>query len=238
MGVVWRRMASVVPPFCHPGTGSLRSPGIVFLPGPWRQTEPNHDLFFMNGTTEFRESLPRYLMQDRGLEFVLQLTQELSRIRGVRLLLAVPALEEGPGRRWIDTELARRGLDDATDVIGVVNDLGEQFSRVRFFLLPHRFKDTFWYPHSVLEAMNLGAVPVLTDDPTGRLLIDHGKTGFLVDPHNTTELVEWLGATLDKPEVLAGMRSAAHHRVRERFGIASQRAEVASFFRSLPSVAR
>lgn len=229
----WQRWITLIPPLPIAGLEHIESPGIVFVPGERIDSTKDIDFLFMNGSTHFGPDLPHYLLCDRGLGTVLETLGLLNKKHPVRLLLAVPALEQDEGKNWIEEELSKRGLHHLVEIGGVIDNLAAVLSRTRFFLLPHSFADTFWYPHSVLEAMYLGAVPLLTENAVGRFLIEDGKSGLLVHPQKSEELARKLGHLLAVPQCYEKMRQAAHQEVLDRFGLQARQEEIGQVFSRL-----
>ena len=174
----WLRGHSVWAPIAVPAAGAP-SPGVVLATAPKRSVGRDIGLLFLNGTRVFSRSVPDYLLNDRGLAIGLEALQQAS--AATRLTVAVPALIQGEGRQWWAAEVARRGLAQRTTTLGAVTEVGELFARTQAYLLPHRIADTFWYPHSVVEAMYYGATPVMYDSGVARILTGGGQGGLLLD---------------------------------------------------------
>jgi glycosyltransferase involved in cell wall biosynthesis len=75
------------------------------------------------------------------------------------------------------------------------------------------------FPLVVLEAMRAG-LPVVAYDIGGvREQVQHGDTGFLVEPGDAIALAERLRELATNPELAKRMGEAAHRRFEERFKI-------------------
>jgi hypothetical protein len=193
----WLRGYVVWAPMAAPTVGAP-SPGVVLAAGRRRAVGRDIALLFMNGTRVFDRGVPDYLLADRGLAVGIEALLQTNTDCG--LTIAVPALVDGEGRQWLAAEVARHGVAHRVTVLGAVDDVAGLLARTQVYLLPHRIGDTFWYPHSVVEAMYHGAIPVMYDSGMARMLTADGQVGLLLDAasdrrSNGALIAELLAAT-------------------------------------------
>lgn len=125
---------------------------------------------------------PRLLFANRGLEAiydplrVLRLFECLSHDwPDARLVIA----NEGSMRGLLERQLVQRGLADRVQFIGKVDAESQAlwYQRARWYVsLPRSDSVSV----SVLEAMAHGCIPILSDLPANREVVDHGENGWIV----------------------------------------------------------
>lgn len=94
----------------------------------------------------------------------------------------------------------RLGVGQRVRFTGSVSDaqLLRHLSRAQFFL---QASDYEAFGISVLEAMSSGVVPVVNNIPAFRELVDHNRTGFLVDFSEPESVAHLLHEILDMPSL-------------------------------------
>ena len=108
------------------------------------------------------------------------------------------------------------GLRSSVHFLGnlSVNDVQRELSKANCFALPS-FQETA--PLSIAEAMAVG-VPVVAGTVGGIPdMVDHGGTGFLVDPHDPREIGEALIRIVSDDRLARALGSRAKEAVRRRF---------------------
>jgi glycosyltransferase involved in cell wall biosynthesis len=106
-----------------------------------------------------------------------------------------------------------KGLGGNVRMTGLVDDarLAEEF-RAHHVLAVPSFHEGFGIVY--LEAMGFGVVPIGSSSGGAGEVIQHGQSGFLVDPGNTKALTDILVMLMERPGLLPSMAKAA----RKRFG--------------------
>lgn len=98
----------------------------------------------------------------------------------------------------------------------------EQLQRAQVFALPMRTRlgglDAEGLGLAALEAAACGLPVVVGNSGGAPETVDHGRTGFVVDPDDELELASRLTALLSDPEGARRMGLAGRRRVVERFG--------------------
>lgn len=117
----------------------------------------------------------------------------------------------------LTTEAAMRGIVDRLDVRGYREDVGTElaeFDVFAYLLAPFHYGTT---ENALLEAMAMGVVPVVLDNPAERHLVWDGKTGVVVrNPSQFANVLEWLAA---HPGERARLSRNASRMVRRRFAV-------------------
>ncbi len=110
-----------------------------------------------------------------------------------------------------------RGIADRLDMRGYTTDVAAelaQFNVFAYLLNPLHYGTT---ENALLEAMAMGVVPIVLDNPAERYLVQHGETGLVVDsPITFTHALAYLAAY---PEERLRLSTNASREVRERFSI-------------------
>lgn len=154
------------------------------------------------GTLNFAKLNPRLL------DFVAAV-----RLPGFRLALI--------GDPTTGTELVAKavsdGIGDRLELRGYRADVASELSHLdvlAYLLNPLHYGTT---ENALLEAMAMGVVPVVLDNPAERYLVTHLETGVVVDgPVAFSEALDWLAA---HPDERARLSANAAHTVRTRFAV-------------------
>lgn len=130
---------------------------------------------------------------------------------------------DGADRAEIEQRIGQLGLADRTVWTGWLDPPTEAYAAMNVLAMPSRF-ETFGMV--VIEAMAAGT-PVVgrrrSTDPrrpvlvANEELIDHDRTGALVDAHDPTDMARTLGELAASPQRAAAMGQLAQQRA-ERFG--------------------
>lgn len=120
------------------------------------------------------------------------------------------------GSRLFD-DASRRGLLQRLEYRGFKENIGAEL--LGFDVLAHLLNPlhTATTENALLEAMAMGVVPIVLDNPAERHLVQHGETGIVV--RNPGEFAQALDFLRDHPEELRRLSQAASHTVRERFSL-------------------
>jgi L-malate glycosyltransferase len=99
---------------------------------------------------------------------------------------------DGPRRAGLEALVRSRRLEGRVRFLGYREDVGRLLSQADIFALPSRSEA---FPNGAIEAMASG-LPVVASAVGGLLdLIDHGRTGLLIEPDNADALagaLRWL----------------------------------------------
>lgn len=110
-----------------------------------------------------------------------------------------------------------RGIAERLDIRGYMTDVVAELTQFNVFvylLNPLHYGTT---ENALLEAMAMGVVPIVLDNPAERYLVRHGETGLVVD--SPTTFARALAYLVAYPEERLRLSSNASREVRERFSI-------------------
>ncbi len=134
----------------------------------------------------------------------------LSAVKGIRYLIeAARILDNCPGVVIGGTgpeekKLKRLAAGANVTFAGRVGDVQEFFMQGRIFVLPSLSEGL---PQVILEAMSCGLPVIATRVGGVPDVVEHGKTGFLVDPGDPRQLAEYAGILLGDEALRREMRS-------------------------------
>jgi len=132
---------------------------------------------------------------DRILRVVRQV-----RSQGIDCTLTIAG--EGPERASLERMVRDLGLGGHVQLIGATSDVPELLRESR--LLVHA-SETEGCPNAVMEAMACGRAVLATDSGDVPLLVDDGKTGFVVSRGNEKALAERLVELVTNPDLCMAM---------------------------------
>jgi phosphatidylinositol alpha-1,6-mannosyltransferase len=118
---------------------------------------------------------------------------------------------DGDDRARLETRVKELGIEPSVSFIGRIGDnaLAGLYARCRFFVMPSRDEG---FGLVFLEAMR-AAKPCIGGAGAASEIIQHGITGFIVDPAKNAELLDAMLRLYAEPETCAQMGKAG----RERF---------------------
>lgn len=109
------------------------------------------------------------------------------------------------------------GLENRIELRGYRADIAKElagFDVMAYLLNPLHYGTT---ENALLEAMAMGVVPIVLDNPAERCLVMHLETGVVVDsPVAFAKALDWLAA---HPDEHARLSANAAHNVRTRFAV-------------------
>ena len=121
---------------------------------------------------------------------------------------------DGPRRSELESRVRSRRLDDRVSFLGHREDVGRLLSEASIFALPSRSEA---FPNGAIEAMAAG-LPVVASAVGGLLdLIEHGRTGLLIEPGNPTALADALRQLLTNQTAAARIGEHARAHVQQRY---------------------
>lgn len=130
----------------------------------------------------------------------------------------------------LKAQATRLGVDGHVRFLGMRNDVQRLLSVMDVFVLPSLSEGLSM---ALLEAMVSGKAAVATKVGGNPELIDHGKTGFLVLPENSSDLADQLMALLDNPELIRAFGRAGAELVHRRFSKAEMISRYQALYASL-----
>jgi glycosyltransferase involved in cell wall biosynthesis len=139
-------------------------------------------------------------------------------------------LGDGPEREALLALRDELGLQDRVALGGERSDIPAQLEAADAFVLPTRWEGL---PYSILEAMASG-LPVVASSVGGiPELVEHGVTGWLVEPGDVAALADAIRALDGAAEGARAIGNAGHERVRREFAVETMVASYDQLFQSL-----
>lgn len=115
-------------------------------------------------------------------------------------------------------QASARGIVDRLTLRGYCTDIAKElveFDVLTYLLNPRHYGTT---ENALLEAMAMGVVPIVLNNPAERQVVDHMNTGLIVQgPVDFADAIDWLAA---HPDEWTRLSSAASQTVRARFSSA------------------
>jgi glycosyltransferase involved in cell wall biosynthesis len=132
------------------------------------------------------------------------LVSALGLLAGRGVAFTCDLFDEGPEYASLLLQIESLGLSDRVSLLGLRPEavVMETLARSDVYV---SLAESDGASIALLEAMALGAVPVLADIPANRAWVRHGENGVLTqpDPSSVAKAIE-LAASLDRPAVAAG----------------------------------
>jgi len=169
-----------------------------------------------------------------------------SRVKGFDVLLEALAswpacpypllvVGDGPLRSAMERQTARLGLDARVRFLGHRRDVRSLMRQAVLMVMPSRWEGL---PMVLLEAMAEGC-PVLATAVGGiPEVVEHGVTGWLVQPDSPSELAAQLKAVIVSPEELSRVASRAFERLARDWSLAQQVDSTVALYTGLLARAR
>ncbi len=129
----------------------------------------------------------------------------------------VALVGDGPGRATIEATVARLGIADRVDLLGLRRDVPAVLARAHVGALISRQEG---FPLAVLEAMRAG-LPVIASDVGGAREAVTAETGLLVARDDEAGLRDALRRVLSTPALRRSLGDAGRRRYEERFTAAA-----------------
>jgi glycosyltransferase involved in cell wall biosynthesis len=114
--------------------------------------------------------------------------------------------------------LAALAADNGVELLGARSDVPELLRQADVLVFTSRPTGE-GMPGVFIEAGLSGLAVVSTPVPGAAAVLDHGRTGFIVDDDGVGALAQAVGQLLDDPELRAAMGSAARHRCETEFSL-------------------
>jgi glycosyltransferase involved in cell wall biosynthesis len=171
------------------------------------------------------------LVSYKGLPLLLKVWKEIrGQHENVLLLLAGSGgLDIHNCEAELRAYVKSAALEKEVIFLGPVQDVADYLQAADFFVFPTE-NDAF--PSSLIEAMGCG-LPVVTT-PVGAIktIIEHQKTGLLVQPGNGRQLYEALHAVISDKALAFRLGQAGRQIVQERYSVGSILSKYLSLFES------
>lgn len=123
----------------------------------------------------------------------------------------------GEGPLWKKIKEAATGIGTHVKVVEFTHRVPLLLARCSLFVLPSIFREGL--PQTLLEAQAAGKPAVAYDVRGSRDIIDHGITGYLVQPCNIDALYESVTKILEDDDLRNKMGVAGRKRIQENFSV-------------------
>lgn len=124
--------------------------------------------------------------------------------------LQVWIVGDGPRRTELERRVRDQGLQSTVQFLGHREDVPDLLAAADLFVLPSRSEA---FPNGAIEAMAAG-LPVVASAVGGLLdLIEHGRTGLLVEPGNSMALAAALRGLIEDEATAARLGRAARDEI-------------------------
>ncbi len=123
----------------------------------------------------------------------------------------------GEGPLWEQIKKAGDEIGPHVKVVEFTHEVRMLLARCSLFLLPSVFREGL--PQTLLEAQAAGRPAVAYDVRGPRDIIDHGTTGYLVEPRNVDALCESVKKILENDDLRVKMGQAGQKRMEDKFSI-------------------
>ena len=161
----------------------------------------------------------------------------------IAFLAAVPLADfrlrligDTTNRAVLERQAWAAGLADSLDFRGYTTDVATELAAINvmpYLLNPRHYGTT---ENALLEAMAMGVVPVVLDNPAERCLVEDGRTGLMVrTPREFGEAMAWLARHPEERQQLGAQAAAT---VRERFAVEAMVTAFARHYRQLQARAK
>ncbi len=167
------------------------------------------------------------LTRQKGIAYLIKAVPAIIRRFGtLRVLIVGSGEEEMPLRRLAEN----LGVSQNIEFLGYRKDAAHVISRMDVFVLPSVWEG---FPYVLLEAMILKKPIIATDIFGINEIVEHGRTGLLVDPSNPKSIAAAVLALLLDKEKARTLGIAAHRRVLERFTVDRTVSQIEQLYISL-----
>lgn len=122
------------------------------------------------------------------------------------------------------------GISDAVEFCGPVSDMASFYAGLDVFVLPSLSEGL---PMSLIEALAMGCVPVVSDVGGVREVLQDGVEGRIVSPGDENELARALITLAEQPELHARMARAGRKRARTQFTADRMANSIAALYRTI-----
>lgn len=173
------------------------------------------------------------MVPEKGVSLALEVARRL-RERGMEFRLRLVGRWNGTDfRREAETFVATRGLAGCVEFAGELRSPDEIYGEMDVLFLPTR-RDSF--PRVIMEAMSWGIPTVATRVDGIPEMVEDGETGLLAAPGDTDGFAAALERLLGDAALRAEMGRKARERAERLFSPEAYRANIQSFYASLPAV--
>jgi len=188
---------------------------------------------FANGSRNYSRHTLDYILHDRGLLDIIKAVQILNNEKRLKVLICVPCLFNGKGRKEITKILDEHRVTDKFIILGTIENMRELMATVDCYLFPLSMEDKAWLPFSILESLGCGT-PVISSKHrlAQQIIIDH-KNGLLVQARQPYELANAINSILNDSGIRKKLVEEGLRLVKERYSYNVVTGKALEIFRSV-----
>lgn len=160
----------------------------------------------------------RFMKQKAPLDFVRALPPLIAAVPDVQIFIA----GEGELVDEVDALIKEYQIEGQVRRVGWQSDVLKMLKGFDVYVLSSHWEGL---PLSVLESMAMGTATVATAVDGTPEVIEHGKTGYLVEPGNHAQLAALIADLLHHPEKRQQIASAGQQHIRQNFHLPKMIAE-------------
>ncbi len=167
-----------------------------------------------------------YLLPVKRWDLLLVAVEQLNQ-QGISCVAQIAG--DGPLRPGLEQVAAKLGIADRVQFLGHIDDIPSLLARAAFVV---HTADSEGCPNAVMEAMASGRAVVATDAGEVPLLVEDGKTGFIVPRNDNSALVERMERLITDPDLCQRMGKAGRAKIEREFGLDRLVEETLSVYRA------
>jgi len=158
---------------------------------------------------------------------------EMLRRRSLSSRWVILVVGDGGLRCEMENRINALQLDRYIKIIGWRKDVNELLACSDIYIHPSAWEGM---PLAILEAM-ASRLPVVASNISGnRDVVSHGITGFLYDPGNIDQIVNFIIKLIESPDLRAKIGSAAFYSCNSRFSLETHARKVNAIYRAIIDV--
>jgi glycosyltransferase involved in cell wall biosynthesis len=171
----------------------------------------------------------------KGLLDMVRAASLLSDRPGIHFIVAGDAPEGDQYKKKVMDTMDALGVREQFTFLGYREDMPEVFAASTLFCFPAHMEP---FGRVVIEAMASGLPVVGTRIGEVPHMVDHGETGYLVEPGDVDALAGAIRSLDDSPELGRRMGKAGFEKVEHRFSIQVHTSRVAEVYRTVAALDR
>jgi len=152
------------------------------------------------------------LSRQKGLGSLLEAVGRMQ--APIRLLIA----GKGPEEKRLKNLSRKLKLENRVVFLGAIGNVKSVYAASDIFVLPSLYEGL---SNALLEAMAMGLPCIATDVSGSNELIEHGKSGLIVAPGDSTSLAEAIGILIEDEHLRRSLGHSARRRIEERYSLDS-----------------